>query len=249
MAKEVAKKQEAPVPVEISPETGQYAIMTMQSGEIAEILNENLGGEQLTAADLETVTVPAGGGLTWTINSIDGEIETKQIDGIIIFSTITRAYWPTKYEGGSEPPQCSSQDGRMGVGNPGGDCYICPLNAFGTADAGQGRGKACSEKRFLFVVTQEETLPLIVRAPSMSLKGAKQYIRGLISKRQHLHSVYTRMTLEKTKNADGITFSKIIFTKIGDVENPELSKAYAAGIKPYLMSVARESSLKQDNGD
>lgn len=231
----------------VTQEENQYAIMQMQKGEIGEILNENLAGEQLTPQDLESIGVPAGGGTTWTVPTIDGEIETKHIDGIIVLTQITRAYWETPFSGGSEPPVCSSKDGRSGIGTPGGDCYSCPYNEFGSADKGEGRGKACSEKRFLFVITQNETLPIVIKAPAMSLKGAKKYLFGLTSQRKNMHSVYTRLTLEKDKNQDGIDFSKIVFTKIGDVENPELTKAYADGIKPHLMSVASKAGVERNN--
>lgn len=237
-------------PDENLPETTQennYAIMQMGEGEISTILAENLGGEKLTAVDLESVKVPAGGSTTWTMETIDGEVETKTIDGIIIFTQLTRAYWPSEYSGGSEPPQCTSQDSLNGIGDPGGDCLVCPLNEFGSAKQGAGRGKACSEKRHIFLVTADETLPIIIKAPAMSLKGIKKYLFGLTSKRQAVHSVYTRLTLEKDTNADGIVYSKIVFTKIGDVENPELSKSYADGIKPHLIQVTRTTEFNHED--
>ncbi len=34
---------------------------------------------------------------------------------------------------------------KTGIGEPGGDCATCPLNRFGTAKGGKGKGKACTE--------------------------------------------------------------------------------------------------------
>ena len=244
MSKQTVVNENLPAEIDAA---SQYAIMTMGDGEIASILEENLGGEQLTAADLESVSVPPGGGTTWTLNTIDGEVETKQIDGIIILTQITRAYWESEFTGGGDPPVCTSPNGLVGIGNPGGDCRSCALNQFGSAKNGNGRGKACNEKRFLFMVTSEETLPIVIKAPAMSLKGAKKYLFGLTSKRKKMHSVYTRLTLEKDKNQDGTVYSKIAFTKIGDVENPELSKAYANAIRPHLVEVAQRETMMQDD--
>ena len=241
-----AQKKTENLPAEIDTTTSQFAIMSMEGNEISDILNENLDGEQLTPSDLESVGVPAGGNTTWTINTVDGEVDTKSIDGILIMTNITRAYWESDFSGGGDPPACSSPNGKVGIGTPGGDCRACPLNQFGSAKDGEGRGKACNEKRFLFMVTQDETLPIVIKAPAMSLKGAKKYLFGLTSKRKAMHSVYTRLTLEKDKNQDGIDYSRIVFTKIGEVEHPETSAAYAKGIKPHLTQVAAEESMQRD---
>jgi hypothetical protein len=50
----------------------QFAIMAMQKNEIATILRENLGSEDLSARDLPQICVPAGGGTMFSIPGIDG---------------------------------------------------------------------------------------------------------------------------------------------------------------------------------
>jgi hypothetical protein len=224
----------------------QYEIMTMQKDEIKDLLISNLEGEAISANDLTVIKVPSGGTTTWTIPTISGEEETKAIQGIIIFSQTTRAYWPTAYDSGAgEPPQCVSENGIKGEGDPGGNCQACPMNEFVVDDNGKKK-KPCSERRMMFMVLQDEILPVIVRAPVMSLRPAKQYLIGLLSAKKKPYSVYTELTLEKAKNDANQDYSKIVFKKIGDVENLEVITSYANTMRPILMKASQEINVKRD---
>ena len=227
------------VPTVVDPTSGQFAIMATQNQNIREVLKANLGFDELRPEDLERVTVPGSGGQTWVVNTVDGPVETRELVGVIVHTQITRAYWEKSFDetGGGSPPECVSRDGLTGVGVPGGDCLNCRYNQF-ESDA-KGRGKACQESRLIFLVLKDEILPIVVKAPATSLKGAKKYLLGLTSRNMPVHSVYTKMTLARDKNADGIPFAKIEFAKTGCVENPEATAAYAAGIRPYLESAAK----------
>jgi len=220
---------------------GEYAIMKADPNEVTSIIQDNLGDEEtMTVMDLTRVSVPSGGGTTWVIPDIDqpsGELETKEITGVIIATRTTRQYWQEEFDGSGSPPDCSSADGITGVGNPGGLCADCPFNEFGS-DLKGGRSKACSEKRLIFIARENDFLPTVVAAPAGSLKNVKNYLVNLASKMRYAHSVYTALTLEKDKNADGIVYSKIVPRKLGDVEKPEVTKAYAHAIKPFLFQAA-----------
>lgn len=221
-------------------ESMHFAIMEIAKGEISSILSENLGSEELTANDLPRVTVPAGGGTMFSVPGIDGPQDTKEIVGIIVATKHVRAYWPDSFDetGGGTPPQCFSEDGEHGIGDPGIECATCPNAAFGTAK--KGKGKACSEKRLIFLTTPDEILPITIIAPPTSLKNVKSYLMGLTSRGKKLHEILTGITLEKDKSADNIVFSKLVLRKVGEVENKELMQAYANSIKPYLVRAVRE---------
>lgn len=236
--------------IDVVDGNGNYAIMKMPVKEITTMLRDNLGAEKLTANDLNRITVPTGGNTTWTISTVEGEMPAQAIEGVIVLTQSVRAYWKESFDesGGGSPPDCVARDGLIGVGNPGGDCLKCPLNDWNTAKAGKGRGKACSESRLVYLVTEGEILPMVIKAPATSLGNARKYLFGLTSKRQPVHSVYTRLTLEMDKNADGIKYSKINFTKIGDVENPGATKEYAEKLRPYL-EAASESMMQQQEKD
>jgi len=223
----------------------QFAIMKMEPGEIQKILKENMGADELTAMDLTRVKVPAAGGTTWRIDDpTEGEIEMKEIVGILVATQVQNAYWEDEYTGGGTPPTCFADDGKVGVGKPGGECQQCDYYQFGSAD--NKRGKACQQSRIMYVVPQGEILPMAIKAPATSLRSAKQYLLGLVSKRQAMSSVYTKFTLVRDKNQDGIEYSKIVLTKAGEVENPELTRAYSDEIRPYLIRASRTFGMQRD---
>lgn len=226
-----------------------FAIMKYKKGEISNILRGNMGTDALSAMDLPQISVPAGGVTTFIRPTIDGELEQKELTGIIICTQHTRAYWAQSFDqtGGGTPPDCVSEDGDIGIGVPGGECGTCPFSQFGSAD--NKRSKACQEKRLLFFLMSDEILPIVVKAPATSLKGAKQYLMGLTSRGMKLHSVYTTLTLEKDKNKDGIAYSKIIFKKAGEVEAPDVLEAYAEQIKPFLVKAVRDIAAMRDPAD
>jgi hypothetical protein len=232
-------------------DSGSYKIMKTGTKEIVNLLKENLGGEKLTANDLNRVTVPTGGNTSWQVPTLSGDKPAQAIEGIVIFHKSTRAYWKESFDesGGGSPPDCVSRDGLIGIGKPGGDCQTCPNAQFETARGGRGRGKACSESRLVYMVQPDETLPLVVKVPATSLANARKYFFGLISKGREVHSVYTKLTLAQDKNMDGIKYSKIVFEMTGDVENPNMTKAYADGLKPYLTETVEQFASEQPNDD
>jgi len=215
----------------------QYAIM--QKGKmdmVKEMLNENVGDTSITFGDLKRISFPSGKSKTWQIPDIeaeDGVIESKAINGIILLTQKTRQYWEASFEetGGGTPPDCSSEDGRTGRGLPGGECADCAYSQF---DDNTGR-QACKESRLIFMITQDEILPILVSAPPTSLAAIRKYLLGLTSKQQYAHSVYTELTLETDKSkAGGISYPKLVARKLGNVELPDVSAEYAKMFKPYL---------------
>lgn len=233
---------------EYKPE--QFAIMEMEQEELDMILEENLGGDSLKVSDLTRVNVPAGGGKIWTFDTVDGEFEGKELTGIIIMTKIVRSYWETDFNesGGGSAPDCFSLNGKDGVGEVadscGGKCKACPMNEFGSGK--NGKGRACKESRLIFMLTKDDILPLVIKAPVMSLNNARQYLVQLMSRRKAIHSVYTTLTLANDKNEDGIKYSKVVFTKVGDVEDPNATRAYALQIRPHLDSMASKMTKEKD---
>jgi hypothetical protein len=226
-------------------EADQYAVCKMGVN-IGELIKENLGGEQVSANDLTKIPIPAGGGKTWTVETIDGELDLKELDGIIVYTTLTRAYWSVSYEesGGGSPPDCVSYDGLVGHGDPGGSCGECPLAEWGSGKS--ERGQACQQRRPIFLVRPDEAMPYVISAPPTSVKTAKQYLLKLASNGLAPHQRITRMTLLPDRNQDGIKFSKIHFSVAGKVSNPEFWAEYAAQMRPLFEQQAREMATEQD---
>jgi hypothetical protein len=90
----------------------------------------------------------------------------------------------------------------------------------------------------LFFIREENLLPEIVSLPPSSIKPARQFFMRLASKAMPCYSIITRIGLEKTKNTQGIVYSRATFASGGRLmpEQAERVKEYAAMIKPFLES-------------
>jgi hypothetical protein len=225
--KEVVKQETA-----VSP----FAIFNTEIGQIREAMDVNVGDGALSAGDLERIKVPAGGGTAWAIQTLDGEEMIKELSGIVVAWRDTRAYWSVTMEesDGNMPPDCYSLDARTGTGKPGGDCHRCQLAQFGSDTLGEGQ--ACKLIRQLFMIREDNLLPEIVSLPPTSIKPARQYFLRLASKGVPCYSVITRIGLEKTKNSQGIVYSRATLTSGGRLapEQAQRAKEYAAMIEPFL---------------
>ena len=211
--------------------------LALQSNATATLdaIRENIGNDRITDRDLDRITVPLGGGLNWTVPTLEGEDSAKALDGIIVHWTSPRAYWATGMEvGGNTPPDCSSHNGDVGYGQPGGACHLCPLSEWGSADGGSG--KACKEKRMLFLLRSTDLLPIVIQAPSTSIQPVKKYLLRLASQGLPYWSVITRLSLEKGSNANGISFSRIAPKSAGPVPEDQREKLadYLHAIKPII---------------
>ena len=153
------------------------------TGDVTEVLQSNLGGEEISPNDLAMVKMPTGGGVHWAVPTAEGEESVPTITGVIVHIARTRAWWRSNETTG-DPPDCSSVDGLNGHGKPGGLCMGCPNNEWGTAvnDAGNPtKGKACGEKKLLFVIREGQILPTVVRVSTASLCVIKKWQLGITS--------------------------------------------------------------------
>lgn len=219
MTKEVAKRQEVV----------EFPALLTDTRELREALAENLGGAGISPFDLDRVSIPAGGSQTWVLQTLEGEQETKELVGIVIWVQNARAYWPGEFGGGNVPPQCMSDDAVTGVGDPGGACHTCPFAQFGS-DA-RGRGQACKMVQRMFLLQPGGNLPMVVNLPPGSLKNAKKYLLRLVSNGQKASGVVTRITLEKDRNQDGIVFAKATFAMVGKLDQEMAARAKAYGME------------------
>jgi hypothetical protein len=212
-----------------------FLALQSQATDVLEAVKENIGNDRITDRDLDRITVPSQGGLNWTVPTLEGEDSAKTLDGIIVHWTSPRAYWATGLEvGGNSPPDCSSHDGETGYGNPGGECFGCPLNQWGSAEG--GGGKACKEKRMLFLLRATDLLPIVIQAPSTSIQSVKKYLLRLASQGMPYWSVMTKLSLEKAQSSTGIAFSRIVPKSSGPVPEEQREKLaeYVAAIKPII---------------
>lgn len=212
-----------------------FAALQISPAELKVALQENLGGQKISAFELDRVKVPAGGGTTWEVPTLEGTEDAKSITGVVIYFKNQNAYWQEKYDGQNNPPDCISNDGIIGIGNPGGSCADCALNQFGS----DGKGKACKNMRTLFILREGDILPLVLTLPPTSLKDARKYFLRLASKGVPYYGVITEFTLEKDKNENSIVYSKVKLSMKGrlDADTVRQLKAFQESLKPALDEV------------
>jgi hypothetical protein len=208
-----------------------YAIADMDIGSIAEIVRENVGASGIDRFSLDRIQIPAGGGTTWEVPTLEGNQPTRELKGVIVYYTDQRAFWREKYGsgGGNSPPDCSSSDLIRGHGDPGVECAECPFSKFGTAtkqDGTDGRGQACRQVRVMFVMLPHSILPVVVAIPPGSLSrkqdgGTYKYFMRLASQGIPYHGVQTSLTLAKTSSADGTAYSQVNFGMAGRLSPEE----------------------------
>lgn len=227
-----------------------YAVMKQPIEELMNIIGANLGANaELGPGDLERIKVPAGGGTTWSIPGLDGDIDTKEFDGVIVAFKDQRAYWEDSYSGGSTPPDCSSEDGITGVGSPGGDCGACPYAQFesATGDDGSKRaGQACKQLRLMAVVQNEDLIPVLLAAPPTSLANMRRYFLRLASRVTPYYGVITRFTLKKAQSQGGITYSQIEATSLERLDEGQRSTMEQYS-KVISKSLERRSAADQED--
>ena len=199
-----------------------YRILNRSEDAIAQamdIFQHNLRGQKITERDLRRVKVPPQGITIWSIPTTEGDIHTEEITGILVEYTTPRAYWDRPMDPNTlTPPNCSSHNGVMGVGDPGGACHLCPFSKYGSDPREDSNGQACKEKRMLFLLRPDSLLPLVVQAPSTSIRNVFDYTVGLASEEEMpFQNVFTRLTLEKVNAGGGIDYGRIILKNVGRV--------------------------------
>lgn len=189
--------------------------------EINQDLAADIEGMQIT---FDEIKIPAGGSIAW---EVPGEDPAKEILGVIVDHHPMNVLWSETI---GDMPLCVSYDGKVGVGDPGGNCQVCSNNMFGSA----GRGKRCKNKRYLYLLRPNSLLPVKMILSAGSLKPFDDYVvRRLFARGLATWSVATKITLEKVQNADGQAYSRAVFDVAAVLEKDQAAKMaeYAKNIK------------------
>lgn len=188
---------------------------------LIELIEENLGGTQITESILPRISVPAGGGTVWDF----GDDGAKSIQGVIIAVNPERLYWGARYgeqNPDNDQPYCHSDDTITGVaikeddeyrtvgkGNPyGGECAICPQAEWGSGDIIRN-SQACTELRKLYVLTSGDIIPYILNIPSGSLQAFNKFIIDSLNKGGALYRTVTEFSLDVVES-DGVRYSQVV---------------------------------------
>lgn len=195
-------------------------------------LAEEMDGVYLT---FDRVKIPSGGGLVFELPGDDPDEPemVRELVGVIIDHYPVQVYWENPLTGESAPPDCYSNDGKIGIGDPGGSCAKCPFNQWGS---GKGKGKACKSQRRIFLLREGDGLPIQLTLPPTSLKNFSDFItKRIVGKGRRTYGVITKITLKRCKNNDGIEYSEAQFAVVRDLTTSEKAKAkiYSSDMKEF----------------
>lgn len=205
----------------------------------------NTIAEELAGLDegFERIKIPAGGSTVFELPGTEGD-ETeavKEFSAVILYHHPIHTYYRDKYTGGNNPPECGSYDGITGEGAPGGNCATCPYNQFGSGESG---GKACKNRRRVYVLREGEIFPLLLELPTGSLKEFSRYIKRLLSQGKKSNAVVTRFALKKATNAGGLVYSQAQLTKVRELSPEEY--ALISGLSEQVKTFSRRVSYAPD---
>ena len=216
----------------------------------AEELAEDMDGLSMS---FTRIKIPSGGGKIFEIptDDPDNPDSATTLEGIILHHHAHCAYWPESNDDEDNKPLCSSLDGKVGIGEPGGVCATCQLNTFGTAS--KGAGKACKNMRVIYLLRSGEYLPVQINLPPTSIKPFKEfYTKAFALRRRAPYGSIVRIGLKQETNGKEDS-SVATFRRVADFSGEKLQqvKAYAANFKDQLKLIMeqREKAAEEQYDD
>ena len=207
----------------------------------------NFGQEKIKVKNLERAENPSRKDDNWTIPGLEEEDErTSEVMGVIVLQKLTRAMWDGDYEGGSDPPLCSSKDGNSGEGNPGNaDCWSCPMaKGQNIIDDDTGKKKwlkpECHIVKQIFMRRPGHLLPTLFTVNAVNMDAVATYMTRLIDRTgKPYHHVVTKMQLAPAVSKGGFDYAKLRLSLVEYLSDEQCAEqdAYQAMVTPLLSDV------------
>jgi hypothetical protein len=197
--------------------------LTLSQQEVAEFQEAwdvNIGSGGVSVGDLSRIKIASGGLAQFVVPTLEGDKGISKLEGVVVLAKDTRAYWKSE-EVNNNPPDCSSNDGVTGTGDPGGACGSCPLAKFGT----HGDGRACKQIKQLFMMRGESMLPELVSLPPTSVVPANRFFVKLQASRIPHYAALISIDVEATKNPQGKPYGKARFNHVRTLTPEEKERA------------------------
>lgn len=236
--------------------------LALVSADNALDLLRDMTSSGISIYDLTRVKVPAGGVTVWTVQTLEGEQNPREIEVCIAYRrSRLKSWWaPVIGPDGKEqtgttgtPPNCYSFDSVTGFGNPTvaqtpgvaptHDCVSCQWNRWGSDRRGS-KGKDCKDFAELYAFRENSRMPLLFGIPPGSLKAFNKYVMDLANEGLQLHGVTTKLSLFKERNEQGQDYSRVVFALGRRLAPAEMPRVEAAGaiLAQWLAEQARSQS-------
>lgn len=214
-----------------------FGVLSQSREEVASIVQANLGVGGINEWQLDRIKIPTGGNLNWTVESLEGEEQVKELVGIIVAWKDQRTYWKESFaeSGGGAEPDCSSPDAVQGYGDPGIQCEVCPNSQWGSGNG--GIGQACKLTRSLYFLRQGSMLPDVVVLSPTSIPPVAKYFQRLAAQAVPFYGVITKLGLERAKSkGGGIAYSKVVPTvaEVLSLDEQQTIRAFAESVAPIV---------------
>jgi hypothetical protein len=231
---------------ELVPIVDAYPALAGDAAGVIETMRENLGNAKLSAFNLDRIKMPSGGGIAWEVQTLEGPSPEKALTGIIVYHRDVRTFWRSEYSGEGNPPDCSSDDGLHGFGDPGGDCSACPFAQF---DSGRNGGQACKQQKQVFLLMGDSMLPAVVNLPPTSLRPYRDFMLRLGSARILYRHVEVRIGLDKVQGGNVPDYSRatIAMTRRLNESEALLVDGYHSMISDIVAATPVERSAGRDH--
>ena len=219
--------------VSVQTKTFQVPALT---GEMGEIFKEEMDG---LSVEFDRVKIPSGGQLAFEVPGETEDVDyVKELIGVIVDHHPVNSYWPESMSGENNPPDCSSNDGKYGEGDPGGDCATCYHNKWGSG--ANGKGKACKNMHRVYVLREGEMFPLLLTLPPTSIRNFSGFMaKRIVGKGRRSYQVVTKITLKRVESSGGHSYSQAQFAVAGllDADLTEATRQFSENMKKFTRSV------------
>ena len=250
----------------MAPKKNETALAVAENFQIANRY-ENIDPELLAElqdelADLDPesgisclqIKIPSGSSSAYEVQTEDDDSEPmKKIEAVLVFTHRANGYWPEAYgsDDGNKAPVCSSMDGKTAIWADTGEvrsCENCPFNNYGTAVDQKGqqtRGKACKNMRRLYLMMSGDPNLYLLTVPPTSIKEVNKQLAKIIGSGTPYTGMVTILSLEKTKNANGVDYNKVVLQK-GQPLPPAVA-AQAVAIRQRIKEQYKNVALTLDD--
>lgn len=232
----------------------KYAIIQGNVDDMRDILAANIGGEGIDEFQLDRVGMPSGGGIAWMVPDLNGEPESvNELVGVVLLHGDRRVYWKASFEesGGGGPPDCSSMNGRTGIGYIKNDepspsnppktraCKACPMSQWGSganANNEKSNSQACSARKILYLIREGDILPLVIDLAPTSIGVFSKFMLRLTSRRVPCYGAIVGLKLRQEKSEGGIKYSVVaprLISLLSPEDSADMQKA-ADALRPFF---------------